>query len=118
VEQYIFFSFSYFATTLLPGQDKLAPSAPMSGASSFVVSCGLRLSEVVLGGIRKPQVARLGHQSNPLNFKAEEGTQRRLDRLLTPMTRAISFTDNNVGFIPFLSLGDPHDGADHTVMNG
>ena len=34
------------ATTLLPGQDKLAPSIPMSGAAWFVVSCGFRLSEV------------------------------------------------------------------------
>jgi hypothetical protein len=41
-----------------------------------------------------------------------------MDCVLTPMTRAISFTDNNVGFIPFLSLGDAHDGADHTVMHG
>ena len=44
------------ATTLLPGQDKPSPSAPMSGASWFVVSCGFRLSEVGLSEIRKPQV--------------------------------------------------------------
>ena len=31
-------------------------SAPMSGASWFVVSCGVRLSEVGLSEIRKPQV--------------------------------------------------------------
>jgi len=45
------------ATTLLPGQDNLAPSAPTSTAASVVVSCGLRLSEVGLSEIRKPQVA-------------------------------------------------------------
>jgi hypothetical protein len=44
------------ATTLLPGQDKPAPSVPTSEASSFVVSCGLRLSEVGLAEFRKPQV--------------------------------------------------------------
>jgi hypothetical protein len=49
-------SSSASATTLLPGQDKPAPSAPMSGASWFVVSCGVRLSEVGLSEIRKPQV--------------------------------------------------------------
>ena len=46
------------ATTLLPGQGKLAPSCPMSGESSFVVSCGVTLSEVGSGTVRKPQVAR------------------------------------------------------------
>ena len=44
------------ATTLLPGQDKLAPSSPLSEESSFVVSCGVRLSEVGLETICKPQV--------------------------------------------------------------
>ena len=44
------------ATTLLPGQDKLAPSCPISEESSFVVSCGFRLSEVGLERICKPQV--------------------------------------------------------------
>ena len=46
------------ATTLLPGQDNPAPSSPMSGASWFVVSCGVRLSEVGLWEIRKSQVIR------------------------------------------------------------
>ncbi len=46
------------ATTLLPGQDKLAPFCPMSGESCFVVSCGVRLSELGSGTVRKPQVAR------------------------------------------------------------
>jgi hypothetical protein len=69
------------ATTLLPGQDKPSPSAPTLPESRSVVSCGDTLLVVVLTGFRKPQVARLGHQSNPLNFKAEEGTQRRLDPL-------------------------------------
>jgi hypothetical protein len=32
-------------------------------------------------GIPKPRLARLGRQSNPLNFKPEEGNQRRLHRL-------------------------------------
>jgi hypothetical protein len=41
-----------------------------------------------------------------------------MDCVLTPISWAISFTDNNVGFIQFLSLGDAHDGADHTVMPG
>ena len=44
------------ATPLLPGQDKLAPSGPMSGESWFVVSGGVRLSEVVPGVIPKPRV--------------------------------------------------------------
>ena len=44
------------ATTLLPGQDKLAPSSPLSEGSSFVVSCGVRLSEVGLETFCKPQV--------------------------------------------------------------
>jgi hypothetical protein len=51
-------SSSASATTLLPGQDKPGPSAPMSGASWFVVSCGVRLSEIGLSEIRKPQVTR------------------------------------------------------------
>jgi hypothetical protein len=55
---YFLLSSSSSATTLLPGQDKPAPSAPMSGASWFVVSCGVRLSEVGLSEIRKPQVVR------------------------------------------------------------
>jgi hypothetical protein len=46
------------ATTLLPGQDNSAPSAPMSEAVSFVVFCGVRLSEVGLSEFRKPQVVR------------------------------------------------------------
>ena len=45
-------------TTLLPGQDNPAPSGPMSRPSCFLVSCGVRLSEVGLSEIRKPQVAR------------------------------------------------------------
>jgi len=45
------------STTLLPGQDNLAPSSPVSGASDFVVSCGFRLSEVGFSEFRKPQVA-------------------------------------------------------------
>ena len=51
-------SSSASATTLLPGQDKSALSAPMSGASWFVVSCGVRLSEVGLYEIHKTQVGR------------------------------------------------------------
>ena len=47
---------SEFATRLLPGQDNPAPSSPVAGASWFVVSCGVRLSEVGLSEIRKPQV--------------------------------------------------------------
>ena len=35
---------------------KPAPSPSISGASGFVVSCGVRLSEVGLSEIRKPQV--------------------------------------------------------------
>jgi len=37
-------------------QDKPAPSGPTSRASCVVVSCGVRLSEVGLSEIRKPQV--------------------------------------------------------------
>ena len=51
-------SSSASATTLLPGQDKPAPSAPMSGASWFVVSCGVRLSVVGSAEFRKPHVVR------------------------------------------------------------
>ncbi len=46
------------ATTLLPGQDKLAPSCPISGESCFVVSCEVMLSEIGSETVRKPQVAR------------------------------------------------------------
>ena len=46
------------ATTALPGQDNPGPSTAMSPPSSFVVCCGLRLSEVGSPKIRKPQVAR------------------------------------------------------------
>ena len=53
---YFLLSSSSSATTLLPGQDKPAPSVPLSGASWFVVSCGVGLSEVGLSEIRKPQV--------------------------------------------------------------
>src|SRR5215472_13657303 len=51
------FSLVESATTLLPRQDKPAPSGPTSGASCFVVSCGVRWSEVGLAEFRKPQVA-------------------------------------------------------------
>ena len=44
-------------------QDKPAPSGPMSAISRFVVSCGLRLSGVVLGEIPKRRVARSGFSS-------------------------------------------------------
>jgi hypothetical protein len=47
---------SWSATTLLPGQDNSAPSSPMLGAHCFVVSCGVRLSEVGVAEIRNPQV--------------------------------------------------------------
>ncbi len=38
-------------TKLLPGQDKPKPSGPISTSASFIVSCGVRLSEVVLSEI-------------------------------------------------------------------
>jgi len=44
------------ATTVPPGQDKPAPSGPMSRASCVVVSCGVRLPEDGLSEIRKPLV--------------------------------------------------------------
>jgi len=47
----------YSATTLLPEQDKPAPSGPMSGVSWFAVSCGVRLSEVGVETFPKPRVA-------------------------------------------------------------
>ena len=62
---YFLLSSSSSATTLLPGQDKPAPSAPMSGASWFVVSCGVRLSEVGLSEIRKLQVRAIGAKLAP-----------------------------------------------------
>ena len=51
------FSTLRFATTLLPAQDNSASSIPMSRVSCFVVSCGVRLSEVGFSECRKPQVA-------------------------------------------------------------
>jgi hypothetical protein len=54
-------SASVSATTLLPGEENSAPSGPMAGTSGFVVSCGVRLCEVGVLEIRKPQVA----PSNP-----------------------------------------------------
>ena len=43
---------------LLPGQDNLCPSGPLSEAVSFGVSCGgSGLSEFGWSEIRKPQVA-------------------------------------------------------------
>jgi len=48
----------------------------------FSVGMGLAgLAQLREKKICKPRVTRLGHQSNPLNFKAEERYQRRLDRL-------------------------------------
>jgi len=64
---------------LLPGQDKLARSRPMSGESWFVVSCGLRLSEVVLGVIRKPQVSRSIRDTHTLCRPSSFDSQRHLD---------------------------------------
>ena len=55
---YFLLSSSSSAITLLPGQDKPAPSAPISEAVSFVISCGVRLCEVGLLEFRKPQVVR------------------------------------------------------------
>jgi hypothetical protein len=57
------------ATTLLPGQDKPGSSGPMSGAFWFVVSCGVRLSEVGLSEIRKPQVMRHTDQFHWIPFR-------------------------------------------------
>ena len=56
---------------LLPGQDKPAPSVPISGPSWFVVSCGVRLSVCGLDEIRQMQVEHLDHQSKGLNFERE-----------------------------------------------
>ena len=69
------------ATTLLPGQDKLARFFPMSAKSSFIVSCGVTLSEVGLSELCKPQAVRLGGQSKPLDVKAAEIYERWFDRL-------------------------------------
>jgi hypothetical protein len=44
---------------LLPRQDKPVPTRPMSGANCSVVSCGVRLSEVGVSEIRKPQGGRV-----------------------------------------------------------
>ena len=51
-----------------------------------MVSCGVRLSEVGLSEIRKLQIRLLSDQSNSLNFKAQKGYQRRLDRLPSHQT--------------------------------
>jgi hypothetical protein len=61
------------ATTLLPGQDKLAPSSPISAKSRFVVSFGVRLQEVVRGTITKPRVIR--HLCNNRTVIAQETLQ-------------------------------------------
>src|SRR5207302_6799218 len=68
-------------TILLPGQDKPAPSGPMSRATCFVVDCGVRFSVCGLDEFRKPQVGFLSSQSNSLNFITQKGYQRWLDRL-------------------------------------
>ena len=46
-----------------------------------MVSYGVRLSVEWLSEIRKPQVERLGRQRNPLDFKAEQGSQRQVEYL-------------------------------------
>ncbi len=46
-----------------------------------------RVCSEVLKRLRKPLIGHLDRQSNPLNFKAKEGAQRRLDRL--PSTKII-----------------------------
>ncbi len=56
-------------------------TSPMVRVSWPVVSCGVRLSEVGLSEIRKPQVRILSYQRNSLNIKAEESYQRRLHRV-------------------------------------
>ena len=49
---------SEFATTLLPGQDETVRSSPLSGVFWFVVSCGVMLSDVVVGEVPKPRVTQ------------------------------------------------------------
>jgi hypothetical protein len=48
----------FSAAKLLPGQDKPKPSGPISTSASFIVSCGVRLSEVVLSEICNLQDAQ------------------------------------------------------------
>ena len=55
IHHFLFFS-SASAITLLPGQDKPGSSGPIWRGSCLVVSCGVRLSELGLSKIRKPQV--------------------------------------------------------------
>ncbi len=74
-------SISDTTTTLLPGQNKLAPSSPMSGASCFVVSCGVRLSEVGLSEIHNPRAGRSRGQSHSQNFDVEQEFQEQFIRL-------------------------------------
>jgi len=50
----------FSAAKLLPGQDKPKPSGPISRSASFIVSCGVRLSEVVLCEICNLQEAQKG----------------------------------------------------------
>ena len=62
-------------------QDRRNHPGPISRVCCYLVSCGVRLWQVGEFEFRKPQVRFLSYQSNPLNFKAEERYQRRLDRL-------------------------------------
>jgi hypothetical protein len=59
------------ATTLLPGQDNSVPSAPTSRSAWFVVSCGVRLSEIGLAVALKRR--RLGHRSRGRGVTRREG---------------------------------------------
>jgi hypothetical protein len=57
----------FFATTLLTVEDKSAPSGPMSEASGFMVSCGVRLWVCGSGEFRKPQVSVQSGSPAPMN---------------------------------------------------
>ena len=63
------------ATTLLPGQDNSGPSAAISGAASFVVSCGFRVSEVGFSEIVNRRSLINGAPAGwRRNFRAAAGT--------------------------------------------
>ena len=96
-------------TILLPGQDKPAPSGPMSRATCFVVDCGVRFSVCGLDEFRKPQVGFLSSQSNSLNFKTQKGYQRWLDRL--PYTARIERPSSFSMILPSLLASPPWNGT-------
>jgi hypothetical protein len=65
------------ATTVRPGQDKLAPSRLILRESWFVVSCGVRLSGVGSAEVRKPQVTQWAMTGRLLHRKRSRTLRQR-----------------------------------------